>query len=349
MSIDRNAPRGLLLVAALAFAATAQARTPSAPPHAPAKAAPTGAASATGGPGAAPAAAGITGVAPPAPPAVRDSARGDMTLRGGQDGTVFKTLTVEGEDRIHIELERPTLTLDVDPAKAPGLDWGSARDVLDRTTPDLAAPLLAQSAHETSPYLARPWLARFASGPVATFQPDVKGVESWKLSVVDARAQVVASFQGRGEPPHALAWDGRLASGGTLTPGATYSYVLEARDKAGNKRNFVGEGFRVSAVRFDGPGGPALAFAGRELDARAGATPVLLLEAASCINQWPEASRGVRIEATARSSDEANALAQRVASTLAPALVGDPTRVQSVTTVAPDAPEGGAVRITPGR
>src|SRR4029077_1438196 len=58
-------------------------------------------------------------------------------LKGGQEGTAFKSLTVEGEDKIQIEFERPPLALDLDPTKAPGLDWGTARDVLDRTVPDL--------------------------------------------------------------------------------------------------------------------------------------------------------------------------------------------------------------------
>src|SRR5438552_8489738 len=43
-----------------------------------------------------------------------------MTLKGGQEGTVFRNLTIEGEDRIHVDFDRPELVLDLDPAKAPG-------------------------------------------------------------------------------------------------------------------------------------------------------------------------------------------------------------------------------------
>src|SRR6516165_4960738 len=81
----------------------------------------------------------------------------DLVLKGGDEGTVFRTLTVEGEDRIHIEVERPTLRLDMDPGKAPGLDRGTVADVLDRTTPDLEAPLLASSARAPSPWVAHAW------------------------------------------------------------------------------------------------------------------------------------------------------------------------------------------------
>jgi len=338
--MHRNPPIGLSLLVALVLAAPAGAAPGK--PAAGAKAPPAPVAKAP--------AKGEVAVSPKAPaPAARPAGPETPTLRGGEEGTVFRSLTIEGEDRIHIEVERPPLRLDLDPETAPGLDWGTARDVLDRTTPDLYAPFLAASATETSPYVARPWLERFAVGPVARFRPDVKGVEQWKLTVVNARAEVVASFGGRGQPPRELAWDGRLAGGGTLMPGSTYSYVLEARDRAGNKRNFVGEGFRVNAIRFDGPAAPSLAFTGRELEARAGTTPEIVLEAASWLNQWPAAQAGVRVEAIARSAEQARALADRVAAGLAPALLGDPARVRAVTSVAPDAPEGGAVRIAPGR
>jgi hypothetical protein len=280
-----------------------------------------------------------------------------MTMRAGQDGTVFKSLTVQGEDRIHFDVERPALTLDLDPAKAPGLDWGNARDVLDRTVPDLAAPLVARSAGDPSPYVAHPWLGHFNSGTVARFQPDLQGVERWTLTIVNARGEAVAGYQGKGEPPREIDWDGRSKNGTPVVPGLTYSYVLEAHDRAGNKRNFIGQGFQVSAYRLDVAGDPVLVFSGRELPASdprvapssADAPAPIVVEAASWLNQSPHTQSPVRVTATARSADEAQALATMVARQLAPQLLGDPARVMAATEVQPDAPEGGAVRIAIGK
>src|SRR5262249_11847712 len=81
------------------------------------------------------------------------------------------------------------------------------------TVPDLSASLLATSAHDPCPWIAHPWLSNFASGAVARFRPDLKGVESWKLTIVNARGEAVASYQGHGEPPREIAWDGRSAGG----------------------------------------------------------------------------------------------------------------------------------------
>jgi hypothetical protein len=281
-----------------------------------------------------------------------------ITLRAGQDGTVFRSLTVEGEDRVHFEFERPTLKLDLDPSKAPGLDWGSARDVLDRTVPDLAAPLVAQSALQASAGVAHPWLGHFASGDVARFRPDVKGVERWVLTVVDARGEAVASYTGRGTPPREIVWDGRSKSGAPIVPGLTYSYVFEAHDRAGNKRNFVGQGFRVAAYRLDTAEGPVMVFAGNELPLRDATRPLsasarevapIVIEAATWLNQSAKAAGPVRITATGRNAEEAQALASSVARQIAPHLLGDPSRLQTVTEVRPDAPERGAVRIAAAR
>src|SRR5215831_8254109 len=121
----------------------------------------------------------------------KKDAEGDYTLRGGQEGTVFKSLTVEGEDRVHVDFERPELKLDLDLEKAPGLDWGSAVDVLNRTATDLGAPLVGLSAKQTNPYIGRPWLSEFATGPVARFHPAAEGVDHWKLVVVDSKGAAV--------------------------------------------------------------------------------------------------------------------------------------------------------------
>jgi hypothetical protein len=286
-----------------------------------------------------------------ATPATPAEPTNDLVLKGGEEGTVFRTLTVQGEDRIHIEVERPTLRLDMDPAKAPGLDRGTVADVLDRTTPDLESPLLASSGRVESPWTAHPWLSHFPSGAVARFRPAVTNVARWKLLVVDARAESVAVFQGEGDPPREIAWDGRATDGTPVLAGASYSYVFEARDKAGNKRHFVGEGFRVDSFRYDTPQGPTLVFAGTELSRPGGApwgadeAPPIVLQVASELNQEPS-ERTVRIEVTARSAEEANALGRRLMRWMSPHLLGDPARLESVGFVASDAPVGAAVRVS---
>ena len=127
-----------------------------------------------------------------------------LTLAGGQEGTVFKSLTIEAENRVQITFERPELVIALDPSQAPGLTWGTAMDVLNRTVPDLTAPLLRTSAHLRSPYRVHPWLAAYATGSVASFASKLEGVDRWHLLVVDSRGQEVVQFAGKKNPPAVL-------------------------------------------------------------------------------------------------------------------------------------------------
>jgi hypothetical protein len=289
----------------------------------------------------------------------KPESEGGMTLRAGQDRTDFRSMTIEGEDRVQVEVERPELALELDAEKVPGLESGGAADVMNRVAPDLTTSYLGISSQLPSPYVGRPWLRQFVSGPVARFQPNVKGVERWKLVVLDSKGEVVRTYEGKGDAPKEISWDGRSQGGTLVTPGLTYSYYFEAFDKAGNKRNFVGEGFKVSAYRVDSPAGPVLVFSGQSviqaqkngrafgMGAGTGsrAIPAVILETVSWINQ-ANSSQPIQITVNARSYEQANLLAKQVAATMTELALGDPSRVRTSAEVAPDAADGGVVRVS---
>lgn len=296
-------------------------------------------------------------VASPGAPASAQDASPDsaMALKGGEEGTVFRSLTIEGEDRVRIEFDRPALVLDLDPSKAPGLDWDNTWEVLDRCDIDFVSPLIALSACERSPYLPRPWFEEFATGDVVRFRPAMKDVDRWKMTIADSRSREVAVFEGKGSPPKELGWDGRSLEGEPMPPGLTYSYVMEAYDRAGNKRNFVGKGFELPPYRIESKESLVLVFSGSELGSKSRyrstkkeATPAILYDVASRLNQFAS-DRVIRIEATARTYDDADNLAQRVIQALEPLLLGDPSLIQHLTAVQADAPAVGTVAIVVSR
>lgn len=279
-------------------------------------------------------------------PAAADS---NLALSGDTDGTVLKSMTIEGENRVQINFERPELVIDLDPSEAPGLTWGSSLDVLNRTEFDLTAPLLATSTNLRSPYVIRPWLAAYLTGPVATFNTDLESVHRWTLLVVDSRGREVVQFSGKKSPPRQLEWDGRKQDGTMALPGLTYSYVLEAFDKAGNKRRFVGDGFQIEAYRRDGEGIQDFLIAGdRWREAARETAPgasAYLLETASWVNMKTGPEGPVLITATAGSYAEAKALGDQVAAELRPLLPGDDVRVAVAAVAEPGSPPGGILHI----
>lgn len=278
-----------------------------------------------------------------------------MSMPAGQEGTTFGSLTVEGEDRIRIEFARPALDLKLDPRRSPGLELGDARAILEREQPDWVTPYLSTSALVRTPFQGRPWLDEMATGPVARFRPAVTSVERWRLAVVDSRGEQVVEFKGNGSPPKEVTWNGLNAAGKPCAPGLTYSYVFEAFDRAGNKRNFVGEGFKLPAYRRESPQSLMLLFDGERLGAMTAAparssAPVspIVLEAASWINQAGRLQQPIQVKATARSFEVANAMSQSLAQQLGTLVLGDPARIQTQTAVESDAPTQGSVAITVG-
>ncbi|MFO7652738.1 MAG: hypothetical protein R6X25_02845 [Candidatus Krumholzibacteriia bacterium] len=310
----------------------------------------------------------VVAIAPSAAVGAADAARTEpragvnadsLALRAGSQETDFRSFTVEAENRIQFEFERPALTVDLDPRTAPGLTWGSPRDVLDRTVPDLEAPLLTASVVGRSPYLPRPWDDGLRSGPVARFRPSARGLERWELTVVDSRSKVVRVFAGRGNPPEEIVWDGLDIDGDPVSPGLTFSYVFEALDRAGNKKRFVGEGFTVPSFRLEHDGAPVIVLAGSDLATpgagsgaapagRRGAddTPPLVLETASWLNRRTGPERPVLITATARTARQAEEIGERFRTLLLRSIPGPPARVAVRVQVVEAAPSAGSVVVT---
>jgi len=280
-------------------------------------------------------------------------AKEPMILEGGEDGTVFKSLTVTGEDLVHVEFERPELRLDLDPRQAPGLEWGDANGMLAQQGIDVVKPLISLSASEPCPFLAKPWLNGYRSGAVARFQPKMEGVERWWLTIADSRSDTLAVMEGKGNPPKEISWDGRSRNGGAVAPGVTCSYVLEAVDKAGNRRSFVGPGFVLPAYRVHDASNEMMLFSGEDLGDPAligssTAPPTILLETASWLNQITPTSSAIQVKVSARSFEEADRLSKAVAAALQKRVLGDPARIRAMADVRADLPPRGTVTITAG-
>jgi hypothetical protein len=254
-----------------------------------------------------------------------------MTLPGDKGGKTLESITVEGEDRVRVQFQRPPLDLDLDPSAAPGLDWDSFFTVLAPESFDFFAPLCTRSSVERAPYAPRPWLDEFRAGPVARFRPAVSGVEAWKLEVADSRGNTVAKFDGTGSPPKEIAWDGKTATSESARADLTYSYVLHAVDKAGNKRSFVGDAFEIPPHIDASAGETSMAFA---VGLDSGSVPeAYLMEAASRINDVGSALGPVRVEVNAPTFAAAKSIADDVVAALRSHIRGDDARVSSTTQV----------------
>lgn len=275
----------------------------------------------------------------------------DSTIRidAGAPGKNFNSITVEGEDRVRVQFDRPELKLDVDPSKAPGLDWESVWAALGADEFNFVDPMLKRSAYERSPYAPRPWLDSFHNGAVATFRPQVNGVEKWGLEVADSRGKTVARFQGDGKPPKEITWDGTTIDGKPARSDLTYSYVLSATDKAGNKRSFVGDSFQVPPHVVENKNGVSMSFSVPVESVQDRVPDAIVLEAATRLNHSTAPNTPVRVEVTAPTFNLAKSIADEVVATLQPHLYGEASRITVVTNVDAGGADRASVTIRSGK
>jgi hypothetical protein len=272
-----------------------------------------------------------------------------MRIKAGAEGKNFNSITVQGEDRVRVQFDRPELKLEVDPATAPGLDWESVWAVLGADSYNFVDPLLARSAYDRSPYAPRPWLDSFRDGPVARFRPNVSGVEKWGLEVADSRGKTVARFQGNGKPPKEIAWDGTTTDGTPARSDLTYSYVLNASDKAGNKRSFVGDSFQLPPHIVESKDGVSMSFSVPVESAQNRVPEAVVLEAATRLNHNALPTAPVRVEVTAPTFNMAKSIGDEVVAALQPHLYGESSRVAVTTKVDAGGAQLASVTIQTGR
>jgi hypothetical protein len=268
------------------------------------------------------------------------------TLKAGAEGKNMDSITIEGEDRVRVRFERPPLDLALDPSTASGLDWESMWTVLAPNSFDFETPLMDRSAYDRAWYTPRPWLNTFSQGPVARFRPNVSGVEKWSFEIADSRGRTVKTFKGDGTPPKELSWDGRASDGSVARTDLTYSYVLNAMDKAGNKRSFVGDAFEIAPHIEQSAGEIRMTFA---VGANGDVPAEVVAEAASRINEAGGAAVPVHVDVVAPTLATAKAIAESIATGLRPLLRGEDTRVAMTTQVDSGGGERSSVVIRTGR
>ena len=277
-----------------------------------------------------------------------ESTPDSLTLKGGDQGTTFGSLRIEGEDRVRVTFERPELGLTLNPRTAPGLVWEGVYSALSRGGSESLDPVWRTSATSPPQTHVAPWIEVFEHGTVARFRPALENVARWSLNVASPKGDTVARFGGAGKPPKEISWDGRTEQGTFAPPGYTYSYVLEAHDKAGNKRTFVGDGFELSAYRVDTQDGLLLMLAGSDLITQDQSLPAALLEVATWINRSTD-RQPIEVVVTARTYADGQQTIESITEALHPLLLGNPMRMETRVNAESDAPVHGTVSIHIGK
>ena len=94
-------------------------------------------------------------------------------------------------------------------------------------------------------HFSKPQFTSLQPAPVKQFFVKLQSVKQWELNIMTSEGTIFRRITGNGNPPSIITWDGLSDAGEPLIPGFSYSYSLNAVDKAGNKRLFTGKTFSV--------------------------------------------------------------------------------------------------------
>jgi hypothetical protein len=131
---------------------------------------------------------------------------------------------------------------------------------------DKSDPSSAEDGWEHFPFnLFAPELVNIRPEPIMRFRTKFKKLASWRFGIHRNDGQTFRIYEGKGNPPEYISWDGRGDEGESFIPGQNYSYSFTAIDKASNKRVFPGETFSVPAAYLSRPKGVEVGIASSEL------------------------------------------------------------------------------------
>jgi hypothetical protein len=275
-----------------------------------------------------------------APALAAEEGEETLVLGAEEGGSSLGSITVEGENRISIEFDRPTLDPDLDAREVSGLVWSDPLLTIEEADPDPVAPILRHALAAPSAHPARPWLAMLATPPVAKFRPDLDGVSRWQLRVMDARGTDLTALAGEGNPPESIPWDGLGPGEKPVLPGITLTHVIDATDRAGNQRTFQGGTFTLPAYQ-TASGDTALALvpvAALQAAGTGGAPSPWLQEIADRIHEHAALDAPVEVRVHGRTYKPAMQAAEDLVARLQGILLGPSVRIRAVAVVDESAP-----------
>lgn len=253
--------------------------------------------------------------------------QGETFTEAGESGAALPEMVVEAQNEVRQSIQKGDFEIELSAAIVDSFYSGMDEQALGMSPVSGLKPHLNNLEKLASDQPPHYWLPEMSSSPVATFYPqDPEGhdVKSWELAITNFRGSRVKVFEGGGDPPDRIRWDGRTSRDEMLQVGYPYSYVFSVTDKGTNTYNYAGVSFRIPALDYERQGSRVLALSGGELFERHDAALVeggrdWLVRATDEMRQHPYSP--VRVIVVAEDLDLAEQRADAVATFLADSMI----------------------------
>ncbi len=263
--------------------------------------------------------------------AVAQTATNDSTgaqwTQAGESGAALPEMVVEAQNKVRQQIEKTNFAMELSAAVVDTFYTPMDDQALGVSPVSGLQPYLNNLEPLSSDQPPHCWLPEMTRTPVATFypgEPEGHKIKQWNLTVTDFRGSPCRTYQGGGNPPKAVSWDGHTNAGEILRVGYPYSYVFQLTDKGTNTYNYAGASFRIPALDYRRDGDRMLEIAGGEIFAReqselTDSGKAWLTRAADEIRRHPYSP--VRVTVTAETKDLAARRADAAAGFLATTMI----------------------------
>lgn len=178
-------------------------------------------------------------------------------------------VVIKGQEKDEPSAGKPAFDVPFDPFETARPSLKPEESLLLAQSPSLTPWVAGHPRRLEDGGLIQPWndalteLSRLELPLRASLGAEEKPAKDgrWALSIVDEDGKAVRVFEGRGEPPDSVAWDGKTDAGQWLRAGHAYSAVIRLRDagaEAPVERTVLGRPIRFSGLVVDGPQGKVI-------------------------------------------------------------------------------------------
>ena len=267
---------------------------------------------------------------------------GEQWTEDGEDGAALPEMVVEAENKVRQTIDKGTFEIVLDAATVDSFFATMDEQALNVSPVSGLQPHLNNLEALRSEQPPHYWLPRIPVTPVATFypgKPEGHKPRQWQLTITDFRGSPCRTFEGGGNPPESVSWDGKTDHGDMLRVGYPYSYVFTTTDKGTNTYNYAGESFRMPALDYRRDGDRVLEIAGGELFPRQESELTAtgenwLVRSADEIRRHPYSP--VRVVVTAETLTLADERARLVAAYLADSMIVPREQIETEAVQRPD-------------
>lgn len=163
----------------------------------------------------------------------------------------IEDMTIISEDKFKTKSEKPYMDLNYD-VKSVIIPTIDGEEEFLKKTPSTTGISQTFPKKSNCKWVASFHLNNIVRDPVVSFPIKVSGAnyKKWELIVIDSAGGLVKQFEGGGNPPLSVKWDGKDKNDKIIKTGTIYSYLIKLTDETEKVKTIAGKPFAIDGMMY---------------------------------------------------------------------------------------------------